>query len=394
MRDGLIKIGVDCHNLEENRTGVGRYLQNILEQLTKMPSVKGKVVFYLYFKKKLPSDAFLQATDLFVPRVTKLPFFKASFLIYFFILLPYYYFKDGLNLFWFPCYIAPITFCGKTILTIHDVVYERFPETVPWRYRIFYKLFSRFGAKTSLKILTVSEFSRKEISSFYKIPLSKIVVTPLGVDEKFNGIIHLTKEEARRKIRNKYDISQKYILFLGQIFQRRRPLEIIKSFYKISRKFPDYQFLIVGRNLTNPYLDIDQICVDFNNKVGRRIFLRYVYADEDDLVYLYRGAEFFVYLSDYEGFGLPPLEAQRCGTPVVSSKTSSLIKILKKGAILIKNNSSLSEISHTFGQLLINNKLREKLGQEAYKNSLPYRFEKASKDTLSILLYYAKQNFS
>lgn len=390
MRADIVKIGIDCHNLEENRTGVGRYLQNILEEFSRIPNIKGKVVFYLYFKKKIPSDDFLQNNELFELRLTKLPFLKASFLIYFFILLPYFYFADKLDLFWFPSYMVPITFRGKSILTIHDVIYERYPQTIPFRYRIFYKLFSRFGAKTSLKILTVSEFSKKEISFFYKIPLAKIVVTPLGVDKKFDQAIKLTKKEARLKIKNHYNIDKKYILFLGQIFKRRRPLEMIRAFYRISHRFLNYQFLIIGRNLTNPYIDIEQICDYFNKKAKRKIFLRFSYVNDYDLVYIYRGAELFIYLSDYEGFGLPPLEAQRCGVPVVSSKISPLSDILKNGAWLIEDNGSVKEISRALTRLLEDKKLLKRLSLNAYKNSQSYNFTCAAKKTLKVLLDYAK----
>ncbi len=385
-----IKIGIDCHNLEENRTGVGRYLQNILEQFSQMPSLNDQVIFYLYFKKKIPNDSFLQSSNLFILRLTKVPFFKASFLVYFLILLPYYYFKDKLDLFWFPCYMVPITFWGKAILTIHDLVYERFPGTVPFRYRIFYKIFSRFGAKRALKVLTVSDFSKQEIRFFYKIPSAKIEVTPLGLDKKFDHAVYLNKSQARDKIKAKYYICQKYILFLGQIFQRRRPLEMIKAFYNIAHKFPDYQFLIIGRNLTNPYLDIDNLCASFNKKLGRSVFLRHIYADEQDLIYLYRAAELFIYLSDYEGFGLPPLEAQRCGVPVISSKSSSLANILKKGAILIKDNTSIKEIRDAFKRILSDDKLAKKMSDEAYRNAETYDFKTTAQKTLRILFSYAK----
>lgn len=376
-----IKIGIDCHSLEGKRTGVGRYLKNILEEFTKIEKVKQNFLFYLYFKKEIPKDIFLK-NKIFIKKVIKFPFFKPSFTLFFLALIPYYYKKDNLNLFWFPSYMIPITFRGKAIITIHDIVYERYPETVPLRYLIFYKIFSRYGAKISKKIITVSEFSKMEIKKLYKIPSKKIEVTPLGIDKILRKSI--SKKDALFYIRKKYKIKDKYILYLGQIFTRRKLKEIISAFSKIAYEFKNYQFLIIGKNRTSPYFDIDKYCKSLNKKFKRKVFLRKEYADENDILYLYKGADLFIYLSDYEGFGLPPLEAQAVKTPVITSLKPPFKKIIK-GGYFIKNNDSIKEISDAIKKILKDKNLRNKMIKTGYKNSLKFNFKTTAEKTFKII---------
>lgn len=386
-----IKIGIDCHNLEGNRTGVGRYLQNILENFCQIEGLESKFLFYLYFKKEIPNDDFLKDSKIFISKITKISKFKASFLLHYFLLIPFYYKKDKLDLFWFPCYMVPHTFRGNAILTIHDLIYERYPETVPFRYRIFYKIFSKYGAKYSKKILTVSEFSKREIEYFYKVKPEKIEAIHLGVAKKFDAAFKVSKESALEKIREKYNIKKRYILYLGQIFARRHPEEMIKAFYNIAENFKDCQFLIVGKNWTD--IEIDKLCKNFNQKLKRQVFLRIDYAQEQDMIYLYKGADLFIYLSDYEGFGMPPLEAQRCGTPVVSSCGSSLNEVLKESALLIKDNTSINEIGRAYFKILSDKKFLQDLIKKGLKNSLRFDFEKTSVKTFEVIKKLCLKNY-
>ncbi len=356
-------IGIDCHSLEENRTGVGRYLMNLLKYWAK-ESPK----FILYFKNKVPNDIPCLAgrraeSKNFQKKVLKSKS-NALFMHYF---LPKAAKKDKVDILFCPGYVAPVFYKGKIALVLHDIIYEARPDLYTWPSifdRILLKKVSKISAKKAAIIFTCSQFSKNEITEFYKVNPEKIFAIPLAADEKFQDVEL-----------NKSNLKKKFILYVGAIIKRRFVHETIKAFNKVTDKFPGYKFLIIGKNYTDKQISGDKI-------------IHKDYVDEDDLALLYNTADLFIWLSEYEGFGLPPLEAMTCGTPVVTTRMGSLPEVVGDAALFVENPKDIDEISQVIYKGLSDKNLREKLIEKGLGQAQKFSWQNTAEETLKIIKKY------
>ncbi|WP_211140205.1 glycosyltransferase family 4 protein [Acinetobacter pollinis] len=210
------------------------------------------------------------------------------------------------------CNSAPILYKNK-ISTHHDITYIRFPQSYSWKFRLFYRNFAPLFLKTSHAVITVSEFSKKDISDFYKISPQKIHVIANAVNESFEF----------KKDDNEKD---KFALAVSSPNYH-------KNFYRMIEAYNDadinFKIKIIGSasgvfNDRSPMMN-EKIDTDKIEFVGR--------VTDEELIALYQNAEFFIFPSLYEGFGIPPLEAQKCGCPVISSNAASLPDVLRESTI-------------------------------------------------------------
>jgi glycosyltransferase involved in cell wall biosynthesis len=370
-------IGIDCHNLEGKRTGMGRYLINLLQNWGELNSKiqNPNFKFILYFKDYVPDD--IPKSSNFESKILK----SKSTAYFIHCLLPKAAEKDKVDLFFSPSYILPLKISKKikTAVTIHDISYAAHPEWFSWQNNVLLRFVSRKSAQRADIILTPSEFSKKEILKYYHVNPDRIFVIPLAADEKFKPI------EINKEIKEKYKIRSKYIFYTGAIFNRRFIPECIEAFKQIVQKFSEHQFLISGTNYTHPHVDIDFIIKKANEDIGREAILRVGYADEEDLLYLYGGADLFIWLSSYEGFGLPPLEALACGTPVITTRMASLPEAVGESAFFVNNPEDTKEISKVMEEILSNEQFSKELASKGLLQAQKFSWEKTAQETLKIL---------
>lgn len=357
----MIKIGVDCHNLEQARAGVARTLMEELRGLCQMPFVKENIRFFLYFKSQSPSDPLFD-DPIFIKRV--LPrIVRPSSLIFYNILLPFYAWRDGVDFCYFPCYMLPLFYFGKSIVTLHDVAYEARPEFFPPYHRYSYHFLSSHAAKRATAIVTISDFSKREIIKYYKVPLQKITTIHLAPATIFKKSNDTAKSSVTKQ---KYGIDKDFIFFVGQIFVRRRIYESVLAFEKIAKELPDLQFLLIGRDLTYPPRLIDDLCEKVNVRLGRKAIIRRdrVLTDED-LAILYGAAKIFIYPSEYEGFGLPPIEALASGTPPLVARSGVSGEIFGEAAFYVENPNDIDEMAMKIKETISDESARAKVLQAA-----------------------------
>jgi glycosyltransferase involved in cell wall biosynthesis len=340
------KIGIDARSLEENRTGVGRYLFNLLKYWSKQDIV-------LYFKKRVPDD---------IPNGKVLNTNSNALFVHYH--LPKAAKKDKIDILFCPDYIAPVFFKGKIALTLHDIIYEARPGLYNWPSvfdRILLKKVSKISAKKAKIIFTPSNFCKNEIIEYYKVRPEKIFVTPLAADIK------------KEKKEISHIIKGKYIFYIGSIFKRRYISEIVKAFKRACGELVEpYQFLIIGKNYINLNL----------NQKG---IIHKEHVDEKYLGSLYANADLFIWLSEYEGFGLPPLEAMACGTPVITTKAGSLPETVGNAALFIENPKNIKEIGRKINMVLNNKELREKLIKKGLEQTKKFSWQKTASETLRIM---------
>jgi len=380
----MITIGIDAHNLESERTGVGRYIENLLHCYASDKQLQERVHFILYFKGKPPRDDFLRSP---IFSLTSLQILSCpSFSLYFLFLLPMRAFFDRVDVMFFPGYMVSPLYRGMSVLVLHDVAFERFPDLFPLRYRIPYQLLAKYGTRVSEAICTVSEFSKKEICEVYGVSPSKVHVTPLGIEKRFSP----APQREIDRVKKKFHIQKDYIFFLGQIFARRHVSEAMRAFEIIASRFSDIQFLVVGENRTKPFVAIDEMADQINKNIGREAIVRDSYVSNEDLIPLYTGARMGVYLSSYEGFGLPPLEFLACGTPVLAPNTNALRQTLQGRQVVIEDPTDVEEIAKKLAATLKDDKLRKRIALEGPRYARTFRWEDCAWQTLEVLKSVAR----
>ncbi len=367
-----MKIGIDAREIEKRPTGVGRVLLSLLNEWNNF-NLEG-IKFILYFKEQIP-DLDLDK-DIFEKKLLSFPIQSNALFLHH--LLPRAAKKDKINILFCPGYVAPIFYRGNIALELHDIIYQSRPELYNWPSifdKFLLRTISRISVRKAKVILTCSDFSKKEILKHYQVNPERVKNIPLAADQLFRPIEDKNKLE---EIKRKYKVKDKFVFYIGSIFNRRHLPEIMTAFKKVSQKLSEYQFLIVGRNHTSPFINIEKM-------IDGRI-IRKDYLEEGDLPLVYNAADLLVWLSDYEGFGLPVLEAMACGTPVVTSNEASLPEVAGKAAIYVENNRDIDEIKKAVYQGLTDQNLRQDLVKQGLEQAEKFSWQKCARETLDALL--------
>lgn len=373
-------IGIDAHNLEQMRGGAAfRYLANLLEYWKK----EKNHTFILYFKDFIPAITQIESEN-FTKKLLESRLKSNAFFVHF--LLPRAARKDKVDILFCPYYVSPAFYRGEFIVAIHDIYYEADPRHFSWQGvwdKILLKIISRRSAKRAKKIITISEFSKNEIVKYYKVNPEKIIVTYLAAENKFIRL-NADKKQIDTDFKEKYGIKDNFILYIGAIFNRRHIPELIAAFEKISDKLPNYELVVVGRNHTNPRIDIDALAKNANKK--REMIKIIPDLAEDDIVSIYNSASLTVYLSDYEGFGLPVIESMACGTPVVTTNRASLPEVGGDAAICVQNPNNIEEIAEKILGGLTDENLYQELIRRGLENVKRFSWEECARETLNAML--------
>ena len=407
-----MNIAIDARSLERAKTGVGRYLSNLLEYWKD----NNKHRFTLYFKDNLPDISLLKGNN-FTKKLLKNPFGFSSNFFFQHFLLPYHLKRDKVDFFFSPFYLKSFYCPVKSSVVLHDISYEAYPEWFNYKNRFILKTLSKLSAKSADAIFTVSNYSKNEIIKYYNINPDKITITHLAPDEGFTKIDDLEKIEAVKKkyhIDNKFipsrrslstedcdkktrnplqssaerlqrgegeEIPSKFIFCVGSIFNRRHIPEIIAAFEKIAGEYGDYQLLIIGRNHTHPFIDIKSKIKTANENLDREAIGYFDFVSEDELLALYSSCEINIYLSDYEGFGLPVIEAQFFGKPVITSYNSSLVEVGNNSVEFVENNTT-EEIYKSLIKIISDESYKEDLIRRGEENIKRFDWGKCAGETM------------
>lgn len=290
-----------------------------------------------------------------------------------FIPIPYsLFFGKSADVTVFFNFIVPPGVNGKTIAVVHDMAYRTYPETVRGKTKKILERAMEKSCQRADKIITISEFSKKEILKYFSIPESKIEVVPWGVETK---VYHdRYSADNIENVKNHYAISGDYILYLGTIEPRKNIERLIRAYSLLNEKDPGVPILVLAGQKGWYYDEIFGAIEELHLEEKVK-FLGYV--PEADVPVLLCGAKMFVFPSLYEGFGLPPLEAMACGTPVVTSDAASLPEIAKDAAVLV-DPFSIESIANGMDMLITNNDLREKVVKAGLERAKMYRWEKSA----------------
>ncbi|MEW6363882.1 MAG: glycosyltransferase family 1 protein [Acidobacteriota bacterium] len=336
-----MRVGIDCIEAGGKPTGLGRFLRALLGGLA---DAQTPHEFYLYHL----GDADLPEGPRFIPKRIGGRWRR---LLREQIQLPRQARRDRVEVFYSPGYWLPLMLSAPSAFTLHDVSFLSHPEWFSGRERLKRTVLSRLSARRARMIVTDSEFSRGEILRHYRVQAGRVVVTTVGVEP---GICH----GGGRGLRERFGIRGRLIISVGSLFERRRTDVLLDAFSRVLDDLPEELTLwVAGENRTLGHVDYADMARGLG--IGDRVIFS-GYTDEETLRDLYAEADLLVYLSEYEGFGLPPLEASACGVPVVTSRGSSLEEYFAASARMVDPRSP-SEVATAIATILSDSSQRQVL---------------------------------
>ena len=262
------------------------------------------------------------------------------------------------------------------IATIHDLCFVTHPETFTLRMRTYFRLFIPRSARRARVVLTVSEASRRELVNRFGIPEAKVRVVPNGIAEDFRPV-----GDARRLagLREAYGLPERFVLYVGTREPRKNLMTLLRACQQLWARGRSEKLVLVGRRgwLSEPI-------EEFISRAGfqdRVVFAGYL--PRPDLPTLYSAATLFVFPSLCEGFGLPPLEAMACGTPVVASNAPALPEVLGTAARLVDPHDP-TRLADAMEEVLDDRGLRERLQANGLERAAMYRWDGAARRILRI----------
>jgi glycosyltransferase involved in cell wall biosynthesis len=277
--------------------------------------------------------------------------------------------RDHLDVWFSPAYSAPLRLRLPVVVAIHDLSFVARPEWFRLREGARRRLLSRRAAAKARAVITISEFSRHELVERLNVPPEKIHVIPPGVG---NAAMRNAAVDSHDSLR---------VLFVGSIFNRRHVPDLIRAFAPIARDRPDASLDLVGDNRTFPYEDIARLITI--EGLDRQVhWLRYV-ADAD-LRRLYGQARAFAFLSEYEGLGLPPLEALAAGIPPVLVDTAVARESCLDAALYVPAHD-IAATTHALESVLFDDRVRAGILGAAPAALARYDWPRAARRTLDVL---------
>jgi len=284
--------------------------------------------------------------------------------------------KDGIDLLHSPHYTLPILFTGPVIVTIHDLTIFRFPHLHLARKRLFFRTFIYISARRAAALIAVSESTRQDILQFVRISPSKIHTVHEGVSTDFHPI----RDDSRiQTVRSRYDLPQDFILFVGLIEPRKNLPVLLRAVKMASNRHETLHLVITGRPGWK-YEEVYQLIEQLDLK-SRITFTGYI--PHDDLPVLYNMSRFLVYPSQYEGFGLPVLEAMACGTPVLTTQVSSMPEITGEVGLLVPPGD-VDALAHGIERLWQDPTQCHKMSVQGVQRASGFSWERAARQTLDV----------
>jgi glycosyltransferase involved in cell wall biosynthesis len=244
--------------------------------------------------------------------------------------IPFRLLREGIALVHEPHYVLPpLTRC-RSVVTIHDCIHLMFPQYLPSRIAYYYARGSMWTAtRQAERILTVSEASRRDILRFFDIPAEKVQVIHNAIDDRF---LTPPDEATTERVRQRYQLDHPFVLYVGNIKPHKNIERMIDAFGRARPDGPPGLKLVIIGDEVSKYPTLRQTV--HRHKLDKHVrFLGF--QPQETLASFYQLAGAFIFPSLYEGFGLPPLEAMACGTPVITSNVSSLPEVAGDAALLV-----------------------------------------------------------
>jgi len=368
-----LKIGIDIRTINKPRSGVGYYVTNLIKEFQSIDQENDYCLISnngSYGAEFKDHPNFHHCTT----RVSNEDHIIGD--LWESLYLPKFLERRGVQVFHGPAFMIPLR-KGKTrtVVSIHDIVAYRKPETIPLKYSLYMKLLIRLVSAKADKIISPSLSTKNDLIERLGVPDEKIQVIYDAASKRFAP----PGEPRPLEIKKKFGIRDRYMLFAGNLEPRKNLIRLMKAFDLASGALGDeYQLVICGkkgwlfRDILRTYEEL--------TRDNRNIILTN-YVSEDDLLKLYQCADMFVFPTLYEGFGLPPLEAMSCGVPLITSNVSSLPEIAGDAALLV-DPFNTEEICAAMVKMATSEELRRSLREKGIRQAARFSWTTTAQQTL------------
>ncbi|MFA6305443.1 MAG: glycosyltransferase family 1 protein [Candidatus Gracilibacteria bacterium] len=375
-----MKIGIDCRIYSSKFTGIGRYTHELVQNLIRINDEKMRPHEIVLFFNEPEFTAYTPPNQAVKKVLVNARHYSFAEQVKFLIKLN----KEKLDFMHFPHFNVPYFYNRPYTVTIHDLTISLFPGkgNKIWKFfqRMAYDLIIKNSTVKAKTIITISQNTKKDLIEKLNVPEEKIEVIYNGVSDKFTLI---EDPQTFQKTLNKYKIKKEFLLYTGVWRYHKNLPRLIEAFDILkNKKNLDISLVITGKP--------DQDYPETKNKVKELhlkddiIFTGLV--DEEELVHLYNAANIYVFPSLYEGFGLPPLESMKCGTPVVASNSSSIPEICGKGNAIFFDPYSAKDIAEKIEKVYKDADLQAELIEKGMARASQFTWQITGEKTYSAII--------
>jgi len=366
-----LKIGISALQVSEKNSGIGQYIINLLENVIKLDKDYSYFVFTSQGVKLRGVEDKVNTT-IIEQNFQKNSFFKRN--VFELFQLGRTVNKYQPNIYFAPDSKLPLGLDKeiKKVITIHDLAIFKFPDAYQRTRILYWRQFFTHSVKNADKVVAISQATKDDLIDILKVPEEKIQVIHNGVSNSFKRWID---PHALKLVQHKYSLPDKFIFFVGTFSPRKNLGRLMEAVGRIHMEGIPYNLVIAGEKGWKYQNDLDRVkALNLEDKI---FFPGYI--SPEDLPGVYSLADIFAYPSIYEGFGLPLLEAMSCGTPVITSNTSSLPEVVGQAGVFV-DPFSVDSIAQGLMRVIIDYKLKEKLVQEGYQRVQQFSWLKAAKE--------------
>jgi len=359
-----VLIGIDGREIQKGViTGIGRSLANFVHYFGKHDKAHTLVMFS---EETIPLH--------FHGNVRQVVLKAAPALIWDQWHLPMALKANHIDLFYSPYYKVPLSTKIPVVNQILDLMYLVFPayrRNIGTLGRVYYDTFGKAFAGKSISIITDSEHARGDIIRIWRVKPEKIAVIPLGVAGRY---VPVNDEALLSHVRQRLGLPSQYILYLGNFKPHKNVVSLIRAFKRIEKRFSEYKLILAG--------PLDSNGVELQALVSKeglqdRVVFTDTIREEDYPEALLSMADLFVFPTLYEGFGLPPLEAMACGTPVITSNLTAVPEVIGEAGVMV-NPLDVDELSQAIAGLLEDPDKRARYSRQGLDRAKMFSEEKTT----------------
>lgn len=378
-----MKIGIDIRTLmDKHYSGIPAYTFNLLKELFNIDKDNQYFLFYNSFKDVSDRIPDFKNDNVKVVR-TRYPNKVFNYILQKIFKYPKLdKVLGGVDIFFAPhINFLSLSDSVKKVITIHDLSFLRYKEFFSHRKNIWHKSIDVKGLVNKFdKVIAISENTKRDLIELCHVSEDKIDVIYSGLSDRYKKIS--SDDQKMKDIKEKYMLDDKFILYLGTIEPRKNIKGIIKAYNSLrddNSELSDVKLVLAG-GLGWKHGDIIK---EYEESKYKKDIKLLGYVNNGDKVYLYNLATVFLFPSFYEGFGFPPLEAMACGTPIITSISSSLPEVVNDAAVLINPYSS-SDIASSLELVLKSEKIKEGMIEEGFKQSKKFNWSNSAKKYLEV----------
>ena len=364
-----MRLGVDGLRLMGNRLGVGRYVEYLLKCWSDGNHPFSEIVAYTPGPLTIPSfDERMVRIEPLTPGAPRSVWEHA--------VLPLRKPRD--DVFFCPSYVVPVLSREHPVVVTHHGSYEIIPSAFPWWPRTRARIVYQHSCRRADAIITVSESSRRSIVRFYGVDERKIRIVPPGVDDIFRPIDDASRLSARR--RSYFPDDRPFVMFVGKMTARRHVPDLVDAFAAFVRRTRSpLGLLLVGPDTVGHALPERFASLGIADRVHWKKF-----ATHEELAEAYNAADAFIYPSDYEGFGMPVLEAIACGTPTITLDNSAFPEFAGGIAYFAKNGTAQA-LEDALGEVVGSSEVRAATRRDGPVRAEAYRWRRIADRTMAVL---------